>query len=146
MPTESSLTPSAGSLTWLWDAGVVVERMSDGWHLVRVEDDRLLGVLSSIADLVACCLTPVAGGVERALAVGLAVSPVVVTVSFGTLRVRWRREVTVPALAIGNGLWAAEALGQFDVATLRSTAGAVAVRLDARHRRPGHPRQGRVRG
>lgn len=104
MPTESPLASTAGSLTWLWDAGVVAQRMSDGWYLVRVEDDRRLGVLSSTADLVACCLTPVAAGVERVLAVGLVATPVVMTVSFGTLRVRWRHEVTVPAEAIGNGL------------------------------------------
>ncbi len=144
MLSESPLAPTAGSLTWLWDAGVVAQRRSDGWHLVGVEDDRLLGVLSSTADLVACCLTRVAGGVERAVAVGLMATPVVVTVSFGTLRVRWRHEVTVPAEAIGNGLWAAEAVGQFDIATLRTAASAVTVRLDARHRRPGRPRRGQV--
>lgn len=134
-----------GSLAWLWDAGVVAQRMADGWHLVRVEDDRQLGVLSSAADVVACCLTPVAGGVERALAVGLTVSPAVTTVGFGTLRVRWRQEVTVPAVAIGHGLWAAEAVGQFDIATLRTAASAVTVRLDASHRHPGRPRV-RLRG
>ncbi len=101
MPTESSLTPTAGSPTCLWDTGVVAHRLSNGRHLLRVDDDRLLGVLSLTADLVAWCLTPVAG-VERALAVGLAASPVVRSVSFGTLRVHWRQEVTVPAEAIGD--------------------------------------------
>jgi len=122
---------------------VVAHRLSNGRHLLRVDDDRLLGVLSLTADLVAWCLTPVAG-VERALAVGLAASPVVRSVSFGTLRVHWRQEVTVPAEAIGDDLWAAEAVGQFGIATVRTAAGSVTARLDARHRHPGRPRRGRV--
>jgi len=132
--------------TSLWEAGVVIRPSAEGWRIVRVVDNVQLAVISATGEPTVCALILEAAGVERALVIGRTMGQVVTSVCFSTLRVRWRHEATAPAVGITDGLWAAEAVGQFDIVTLISAATSLTVRLDARRRRPNRLGHSRIHG